>query len=49
VETQGEDMATIMQTREERREELKRLTDTPNGIDMLYSGLVLVGLNREKP
>jgi hypothetical protein len=26
-----------MQTREERREELKRLAATPNGIDKLYS------------
>ena len=30
-------MTAIMKTREERREELKRLAATPNGIDKLYS------------
>jgi hypothetical protein len=30
-------MKAIMMTREERREELKRLAALPNGIDQLYS------------
>ena len=30
-------MTAILKTREERREELKRLAATPNGIDKLYS------------
>ncbi len=30
-------MAGIMKTREERREELKRLAATPNGTDKLYA------------
>jgi hypothetical protein len=30
-------MAAIVKTREERREELRRLSASPNGIDKLYS------------
>jgi archaellum component FlaC len=37
VKTQDVDMTAIMKTREERREELKRLAATPNGIDKLYA------------
>jgi hypothetical protein len=37
VKTQSVDMTAIMKTREERREELKRLAAMPNGIDKLYS------------
>lgn len=36
VKTQGVDMTAIMKTRDARREELKRLAATPNGIDKLY-------------
>ena len=32
-------MTAIMKTREERREELKRLAAMPNGIDKLYAVL----------
>jgi hypothetical protein len=37
VKTQGVDMTASMRTREERREELKRLAAMPNGIDRLYA------------
>jgi hypothetical protein len=39
VKTQGVDMTAILKTREERREELKRLAAMPNGIDKLYAML----------
>jgi hypothetical protein len=39
VKTQGVAMTAIMKTREERREELKRLATMPKGIDKLYSVL----------
>jgi hypothetical protein len=35
----GVDVTAILKTREERREELKRLAATPNGIDRLYATL----------
>jgi precorrin-2 methylase len=34
---QDVDMTVIMKTREERREELKRLAAMPNGIDKVYA------------
>jgi hypothetical protein len=37
AKTEGMDMAAIMRTRAERREELKRLAATPNGADKLYA------------
>jgi hypothetical protein len=37
VKTLGVDMTAITKTREERREELKRLAATPNGTDKLYA------------
>jgi hypothetical protein len=37
VKTQGVDMTAILKTREERREELKRLAAMPNGTDKLYA------------
>jgi hypothetical protein len=37
VKTQGVDMTATMKTREERREELRRLAAMPNGLDKLYA------------
>jgi hypothetical protein len=38
--TNSRSKAAIMKTREERREQLKRLAATPNGIDKLYAILI---------
>jgi hypothetical protein len=37
VKAQGMDRTAIVKTREARREELKRLAASPNGIDKLYA------------
>jgi hypothetical protein len=42
-------MTVIMKTREERREELKRLAVMPNGIDRLYLILTRSFIAFEKP